>query len=76
MIETYMMFLPELLRGAGITIKVLLLSAVFAFLFAFIAGLGRVSRFWLVRFLMGTLVELFRGTSLLVQMFFFFFALP
>lgn len=75
-IDTYLMFLPELLRGAGITIQVLLLSAVFAFLFAFIAGLGRVSRFWIVRFLMGVLVELFRGTSLLVQMFFFYFALP
>ncbi|WP_244943985.1 ABC transporter permease subunit, partial [Siminovitchia fortis] len=65
--ETYMMFLPELLRGAGVTIQVLLLSAAFAFIFAFIAGLGRVSRFWVVRFLMGALVELFRGTSLLVQ---------
>ncbi|WP_018707612.1 ectoine/hydroxyectoine ABC transporter permease subunit EhuC [Siminovitchia fordii] len=76
MIDTYLMFLPELLRGAWITIKVLLLSAVFAFLFAFAAGLGRVSRFWIIRFLMGALVELFRGTSLLVQMFFFYFALP
>lgn len=47
-----------------------------AFIIAFIAGLGRVSRFKMVRFVTTVFVELFRGTSLLVQMFFFFFALP
>jgi polar amino acid transport system permease protein len=43
---------------------------------AFIAGLGRVSKFAVVRRLTSVYVELFRGTSLLVQMFFIFFALP
>lgn len=70
------MFLPDLLRGAGVTIKVLFLSALFVFFIAFIAGFGRISRFWIVRTITGIFVELFRGTSLLVQMFFFFFALP
>ncbi|ONK25190.1 ectoine/hydroxyectoine ABC transporter permease subunit EhuC [Bacillus sp. VT-16-64] len=75
-IDNVTMFLPELLQGAKVTIQVLLLSAVLAFFLAFLFGLGRVSRFWIVRFLTGVMVELFRGTSLLVQMFFFFFALP
>lgn len=75
-IDTYLMFLPELLRGAGITIQVLLLSAVLAFCIAFIAGFGRLSRSLVVRTITTVFVELFRGTSLLVQMFFFFFALP
>lgn len=70
------MFLPELLRGARVTIQVLLLSAILAFVIAFIAGFGRTSRFWFIRTLSAMFVELFRGTSLLVQMFFFFFALP
>ncbi|AQS56791.1 MAG: ectoine/hydroxyectoine ABC transporter permease subunit EhuC [Novibacillus thermophilus] len=70
------MFLPELLRGAEVTVKVLLLSAVLAFCIAFVAGFGRLSRFAVVRFITAVFVELFRGTSLLVQMFFFFFALP
>lgn len=58
------------------TVKVLLLSAVLAFCIAFVAGFGRLSRFAVVRFITAVFVELFRGTSLLVQMFFFFFALP
>lgn len=76
MIDQFTMFLPELLKGAKVTVQVLVLSAVFAFFLAFLFGLGRVSRLKVVRFLSGALVELFRGTSLLVQMFFFFFALP
>lgn len=75
-IDTYMKFLPELLRGAEITIKVLLLSAVLALCIAFIAGFGRLARSVIVRAITAVFVELFRGTSLLVQMFFFFFALP
>jgi len=59
-----------------VTVKVLLLSAVLAFCIAFVAGFGRLSRFAVVRFITAVFVELFRGTSLLVQMFFFFFALP
>lgn len=70
------MFLPELLRGVGITIQILLLSAVLAFVIAFVAGISRISRFAIVRFITGVFVELFRGSSLLVQMFFFFYALP
>src|SRR5699024_9718181 len=72
----YLTFLPELLRGLSITIQILLLSAVLAFSIAFIAGISRVSRFAIVRLITGIFVELFRGSSLLVQMFFFFYALP
>ena len=68
--------MPELLRGAGITIQILLTSAILAFVIAFIAGIARVSRWIVVRFITGAFVELFRGSSLLVQMFFFFYALP
>lgn len=71
-----MQFLPELLRGAGITIQILLFSAILAFLIAFVAGISRVSRFVVVRTITAAFVELFRGSSLLVQMFFFFYALP
>lgn len=71
-----MELLPELLRGANVTIKVLLASAALTFILAFIAGLGRISKNLLIRKLTGLYVEIFRGTSLLVQMFWIFFALP
>ncbi|MCF6410778.1 ectoine/hydroxyectoine ABC transporter permease subunit EhuC [Alkalihalobacillus sp. EGI L200015] len=58
------------------TIKILITSALLTYLIAFIAGLGRVSQFSIIRTLTLIYVELFRGTSLLVQMFWIFFALP
>lgn len=51
-------------------------SAILAFFIAFAAGLGRISRFSIVRKITVIYVELFRGTSLLVQLFWIFFALP
>jgi polar amino acid transport system permease protein len=64
------------LRGAGVTIQILVASTILAFAIAFIAGLGRVSKHLLIRKLTAVYVEIFRGTSLLVQMFWIFFALP
>jgi polar amino acid transport system permease protein len=68
--------LPVLLRGLEITVRLTLTSAVIAFVIAIVAGLGRLAPFAPFRFLAGIYVEIFRGTSVLVQMFWFFFALP
>ncbi len=68
--------LPTLLRGAGITIQLTLASAALALVVALIAGLGRLSPWKPIRILAGTYVEVFRGTSVLVQLFWFYFALP
>ncbi|MEV0441752.1 ectoine/hydroxyectoine ABC transporter permease subunit EhuC [Streptomyces spectabilis] len=65
-------FLP----GVWITIQVTLYSAALALAVAFIVGVLRTSRIWLVRFLSGIYFELFRGTSALVLMFWMAFALP
>lgn len=58
------------------TIEILIVSAIVAFCVALIAGLGRVSRISIIRKVTAAYVELFRGTSLLVQLFWIFFALP
>jgi len=39
-------------------------------------GMARISQFWIVRFLVGLYIEVFRGTSALVQLFFAVFVLP
>ena len=67
---------PILLRGLDVTVRLTLTSAALAFAIAIVAGLGRLSPFAPIRFLAGAYVEVFRGTSVLVQMFWFFFALP
>lgn len=68
--------LPPLLRGAEVTIEITLLSAVLALVLAFLAGFGRLSKYAPVRWITGVYVEIFRGTSLLVQLFWLYFALP
>lgn len=68
--------LPTLLKGALVTIEATGLSAVVALVIAFVAGLARLSpRAW-IRTLTAIYVEIFRGTSALVQIFYFFFVLP
>jgi len=68
--------LPVLIRGAGITIQLTLVSAALALGMALVAGLARLSPLWPLRFVAGLYVEVFRGTSVLVQLFWFYFALP
>lgn len=69
-------FLPALLRGAVVTIEVAALSFFLMTAAAFVAGTGRLSPWTPVRWAATTYVEVFRGTSLLVQLFWFFFVLP
>jgi His/Glu/Gln/Arg/opine family amino acid ABC transporter permease subunit len=68
--------LQALWRGALLTLSLTLLSSVFGLALGLIAGLGRRSRLAPVRLLAGIYIETFRGTPLLVQLFFLFFALP
>ncbi|MFZ5643621.1 MAG: ectoine/hydroxyectoine ABC transporter permease subunit EhuC [Bacillota bacterium] len=68
--------LPALWPGVGVTLQLTVLSAILAFLLAFVVGLGRLSKYRLLRFLTTIYVEFFRGTSLLVQLFWAFFVLP
>lgn len=65
-----------LLQGLLITAMVTVLGAVLAFAIAFVFGVARVSRTAWLRVPSAVLVEVFRGTSLLVLMFWLFFALP
>lgn len=68
--------LPVLWKGITITITVLITSAIFGYTFAFIAGLCRLSKNPILRGFTAFYVEVFRGTSLIVQLFWLFYALP
>jgi len=68
--------LPLLFQGAVTTLKVTVLSMVVAFLLSFLAGFARLSRRKSVRLLSTVYLEVFRGTSLIVQLFWLFYALP
>lgn len=68
--------LPLLFQGAAVTLQVTALSMAVAFVLSFAAGFARLSRIKSIRIASSVYVEVFRGTSLLVQLFWLFFALP
>ncbi|MGW3140900.1 ectoine/hydroxyectoine ABC transporter permease subunit EhuC [Streptomyces sp. NPDC001139] len=65
-----------LLDGVWITVQLTVFSAALAAAVAFVIGLARTHRLWVVRFLSGAYFEIFRGTSALILMFWIFFVLP
>lgn len=65
-----------LLQGLGLTLAFTLSSAVIGSLAGFIVSLLRLSPLWPLRWLMTLYVEFFRGTPLLIQLFWVFFCFP
>jgi polar amino acid transport system permease protein len=73
---TWTQYLAPLLKGAQVTVMISLASIAIGTILAFAAGVARISN---NRFLSGfafAYVALFRGTPLLVQLFWFYYALP
>jgi polar amino acid transport system permease protein len=68
--------LPLLLQGAWVTLQVTFYGSLLAIAAAILAALGRMSPWLPVRWFSIAYIELFRGTSLLVQLFWLFFVLP
>lgn len=69
-------FLPALLSGGIVTLQVSILSMLVFITLSILAGVGRSSSILPVRWFCAVYVEVFRGTSLLVQLFWLFFVLP
>jgi polar amino acid transport system permease protein len=69
-------YIGLILEGALVTIQLTLMGCALALVMAFVAGLGRLSRFFAVRALATAYIEFFRGTSIFVQLFWAYFVLP
>lgn len=69
-------FLPGLLEGALVTVQITAGGCLLALVCAFTAGLAKMYAPWPLRWLAVAYIELFRGTSALVQLFWLFFVLP
>ncbi|MCC6696760.1 MAG: ectoine/hydroxyectoine ABC transporter permease subunit EhuC [Candidatus Hydrogenedentes bacterium] len=66
----------SLLDGLAVTLLLTAGGSLVAIGLAWIAGLGRLSTHRVVRATAAVYVEVFRGTSALVQLYWFFYALP
>jgi polar amino acid transport system permease protein len=73
---TWTQYLTPLLKGAQITVMISLTSIVLGTFLAFLAGIARTSGNRIISGVAFAYVLLFRGTPLLVQLFWFYYALP
>lgn len=77
---SYLEFLGQfgdrILSGTLVTIVLTVLAAVLAVAIGVAAGLMRLARNGLIRGVATVYIEIFRGTSLLVQLYWIFFVLP
>lgn len=69
-------FLPSLLNGLLVTVGVAAPSILLTYAISLVAGLGRLSHLRPVRWISTVYVEVFRGVSLLVILFWLYFVLP
>ncbi len=67
---------PLLLQGALVTIKITAMSVSCGFVIGLFVSLAKLSRFMILRLLARCYVDFLRGTPLIVQVFFIYFALP
>ncbi len=69
-------FLPGLLEGAWITVKITAGGCILAVACAFTAAMMKMYGRWPARWIAIAYIEIFRGTSALVQLFWLFFVMP
>lgn len=65
-----------ILQGAWVTVEITIAGSLIALPAALLAGLGRLSRVAPIRWISTAYIEFFRGTSVIVQLFWVYFALP
>ncbi|MGF6353078.1 glutamine transport system permease protein [Paenibacillus sp. 4624] len=68
--------LPLLLEGTVVTLKIVVISLIFAMVIGLVSGLMSTSLNWLLRLVASLYVDIIRGTPLLVQVYFIYFGLP
>ena len=67
---------PQILDGVRTTVLATVLGALLALIIAFVFGLAQLAKVAVVRIVARVFVEFFRGTSLVVQLFWLAFVLP
>lgn len=69
-------FIPLLLDGAWMTIKISVLSLAIGLVLGILGGFGRLSKSFIIQKIVAFYIWVFRGTPLLVQLFIIYFGLP
>lgn len=75
-IDLFIKILPELLRGAAITVQLTAFSVAIGTLIGLFAGMARISHYKIFNLPSAFYVEVIRGTPLLVQIMIVYYGLP
>ncbi|MGH3758189.1 ectoine/hydroxyectoine ABC transporter permease subunit EhuC [Actinophytocola sp.] len=76
MFDNLSLFLETILEGVPLTVGATVGGILIATVMSFIAGLAMLSRWWIIRAIARVYVEIWRGTSEVVQLLWIFFVLP
>ncbi len=68
--------IPYILKGIGVTLKIVALSGVIGFILAILLALCKISRFKVLTLLADFYTSLFRGTPLVLQLMIIFYGSP
>lgn len=69
-------FFPRLLRGTAVTLEITIVAIVFGILLGLLLALGRLSKNVVINKFCWLYIWFFRGTPLLMQLFFIYYAFP
>jgi polar amino acid transport system permease protein len=75
-IERLINFIPAMLKGSLLTLELTVISVIFGMIFGLFLALGRLSKNAVLDKICWLYIWLFRGTPLLLQIFFIYYALP
>ncbi|HEX2925726.1 MAG TPA: amino acid ABC transporter permease [Ruminiclostridium sp.] len=74
--DIIMSSMPELLKGSVVTLQLTVVAVVFGMLLGLFLALGRLSKNIIIDKICWFYIWLFRGTPLIMQIFFFYYGLP
>ena len=75
-IEKILIWLPQLLSGAKMTIIITIISVFIGLILSLFLALGKMSKIRILNKICGAYIFFFRGTPLLMQIYFLYFGLP
>ncbi|MDR0878371.1 MAG: amino acid ABC transporter permease [Treponema sp.] len=75
-LHTLLTWIPQLLMGARVTISLTILAVSAGLILSLFLALGKMSKFTILNRFCSAYVFFFRGTPLLMQLYFIYYALP
>ena len=75
-IEKILLWLPQLLSGAKMTIIITIVSVFIGLILSLFLALGKMSKILVINKICSAYIFFFRGTPLLMQIYFLYFGLP